>query len=77
MFPIVPNSLSRLACLPLLFLPLATQAEPGLSVADYDSIQAALDANPNRMLFVPQVVTRSPKSSGSAGREPVFSGRGD
>lgn len=26
---------------------------PGHSVADYPSIQAALDANPNRMLFVP------------------------
>ena len=32
---------------------LTAHAEPGLSVTDYDSIQAALDANPNRMLFVP------------------------
>ena len=56
MFPIMPNSRSRLAFLPLLFsfsFALAARAEPGLSVADYDSIQAALDANPNRVLFVP------------------------
>lgn len=47
---------------PLLSLPLllggllhgqAAAAVPELSVAGYPSIQAALDANPNRMLFVP------------------------
>jgi hypothetical protein len=48
------TSLSRLALWAILFAgPAAAQAGPGLSVADYDSIQAALDANPNRMLFVP------------------------
>jgi hypothetical protein len=50
----MPKFFSRLIVLPLLFsFAPAAQAEPGLSVADYDSIQAALDSNPNRMLFVP------------------------
>jgi hypothetical protein len=50
----MPKFFSRLIVLPLLFsFAPAAQAEPGLSVADYDSIQAALDANPNRVLFVP------------------------
>ena len=50
----MPKFFSRLIVLPLLFsLAPAARAEPGLSVADYDSIQAALDANPNHMLFVP------------------------
>lgn len=39
-------------CLPALLL-LAHPAFAELSVASYPSIQAALDANPNRMLFVP------------------------
>jgi len=54
MIPIMPKFFPRLIVRPLLLsFALAAQAGPGLSVADYDSIQAALDANPNRMLFVP------------------------
>lgn len=54
MVPIMSKFFSRLIVLPLLLsFTLAAPAGPGLSVADYDSIQAALDSNPNRMLFVP------------------------
>lgn len=54
MIPTMPNSPARIAVFLCLHLfALTARAEPGLSVADYDSIQAALDANPNRMLFVP------------------------
>lgn len=45
---------SRLSVFSFLFaFALTAHAEPGTSVADYDSIQAALDANPDRILFVP------------------------
>lgn len=54
MVSIMPKFFSQLIVLPLLFsFAFTARAEPALSVADYDSIQAALDANPNRMLFVP------------------------
>ncbi|MDF2375032.1 MAG: hypothetical protein P1U81_02245 [Verrucomicrobiales bacterium] len=65
---------SRLSVFSFLFaFALTAHAEPGISVADYDSIQAALDANPNRILFVPAETISSLKSCGSAGKEPAFS----